>query len=1224
MKNIPLTWLNSMPNDRPAIPVEICREVLFESRNRCAVCCFPVSIEIAHIIPWCTSKDHSCENLIALCANCHTIADKDKWTQAYFEKYKKRPCALERDVMPSMSLEQRAMIDLILARNPDDMTERQRLRFISIAAAYADVRIGDISIVAITQSNSSLIRLEMSRPAAERLILGFQSQDPRLVSFLDDFALIHNDQSLGSLRVHVNPGDVFGVEGSIKIIETARTTPPETKPITNVKEEGMESLIFSSMVNFGWIPGKNTDYEREYAIDLPQLKTFLERTQPATASSLQLESDNPVRRRFLARLQGEITRRGTIDVLRKGIDHEKFHLDLFFGTPSPENKKAVIRHSANRFSITRQLRFSREQTQRALDLAIFINGLPVATFELKNSLTKQTVEDAVEQYKRDRDPRETLFLFGRCVVHFAVDDHEVRMCTELKGKKSMANQSWFLPFNQGWNDAAGNPPNPYGMKTDYLWRRILTPGGLTDILENYAQIVEEVNRKTGKKKRLQIFPRFHQLDLVRKLLAHAAWYGVGKRYLIQHSAGSGKSNSIAWLAHQLIGLHQNGSEVFDSIIVVTDRRVLDKQIRETIKSFAQVGSIIGAVREGDSESKTKQLSAFLKQGKKIIISTVQTFPFILDQIGEEHRGKKFAIIIDEAHSSQGGRTAAAISMALSDVDTQEEETIEDKVNRIIESRKLLPNASYFAFTATPKNKTLEIFGIAYRVGDEVKHRPFHSYTMKQAIQEGFIQDVLKNYTPVESYYRLVKTVDSDPEYDVKKARKKIRRYVESHEKAISSKAEIMVDHFLEQVLAQNKIAGQARAMIVTGSIQRAIQYFFAIRSYLEECKSPYKAIVAFSGEPEYNGEKVSEAKLNGFPSSEIEDRIQEDPYRFLICAEKFQTGYDEPLLHTMYVDKPLAGIKAVQTLSRLNRAHPQKYDVFVLDFQNNTPTIQESFGDYYRTTILSDETDPNKLHTLRAELDAYQVYSTQQVDSLVALYLAGADRDKLDPILDACVAVYIEELDEDGQVNFKGKAKSFTRTYDFLATILPYAVPDWERLSVFLNLLVPKLPAPKEEDLSKGILQSIDIDSYRAEKKATMSIALPDADAEIGPIPTSGGGHMPEPELDRLSNIVKAFNEQFGKLFENTDRLEKRITEEIPEKVSADQAYQNATKHSDRQNARIEHDKALQRVITAMFKDDAQLFKQFQDNDSFRSWLKETVFEMTYTAQTVSRSNQQR
>ncbi|CBK41627.1 putative Type I restriction system, restriction protein HsdR [Nitrospira defluvii] len=997
---------------------------------------------------------------------------------------------------------------------------------------------------------------------------------------------------------------------------------------TDTSEKGLESLIVEAMVGrasgeapptgegislireryggTGWILGRAEDYDREFCVDLPQLRIFLQATQPKIAEALDLDNDSPTRRRFLARLQGEISKRGVVDVLRHGLKDGQHHVEVFYETPSPGNEKAAELHAENRFTVTRQLRYSRDETQRALDLALFINGLPISTFELKNSLTKQTVEDAVEQYKRDRDPREKLFEFGRCMVHFALDDHEVRFCTHLKGKGS-----WFLPFNQGWNDGAGNPPNPHGLKTDYLWRRILTRSGLTDILENYAQIVEEKHEKTGRKKSVQIWPRFHQLDVVRKLLADAREHGVGRRYLIQHSAGSGKSNSIAWLGHQLIGLRQQDASLFDSIIVVTDRRILDKQIRDTIKQFAQVGATVGhAEHSGD-------LRKFISEGKKIIISTVQKFPFILEEIGSEQRGRAFAIIIDEAHSSQGGKTSAALSMALSTAGAEEEEeTLEDTINRIMEAKKLLPNASYFAFTATPKNKTLEIFGepLSPDAEGKVRHRPFHSYTMKQAIQEGFILDVLKHYTPVESYYKLVKTVEGDPEFDTKRAKKKLRRYVESHDHAIRLKAEIMVDHFHEQVLALNKIGGQARAMVVTNGIDRAVQYLHSFRDYLTERKSPHKPIVAFSGEHEYSGAKVTEASLNGFPSSQIADKIQEDPYRFLICADKFQTGYDEPLLHTMYVDKILSGIKAVQALSRLNRAHPQKHDVFVLDFMNDSGTIQEAFADYYRTTILSEETDPNKLHDLKAALDGYQLYAQTQIDQLVALYLGGADRDKLDPILDACVAVYKDQLNEDGQVDFKGKAKAFLRAYGFLSAILPYTNKDWETLSIFLNFLVPKLPAPKEEDLSKGILDAIDMDSYRVEKKAAMKIQLPDENAAIEPVPMTGGGSKAEPELDRLSNILRTFNDLFGNIpWTDADRVHKLITEDIPSRVAADTAYQNAKQNSDKQNARIEHDKALARVMAAVLKDDTELFKQFMDNDSFKRWLTDTVFRITYT-----------
>jgi type I restriction enzyme R subunit len=996
-------------------------------------------------------------------------------------------------------------------------------------------------------------------------------------------------------------------------------------PTTDTSEKGLETLIVESLVSqAGYVRGRSEDYDRDHAVDLAQLQAFVNATQPKTAEALGLGEDAPKRIQFLHRLQGEIAKRGVIDVLRRGVKHGPVHLDLFYGTPTPGNTRAEERFAANIFSVTRQLRYSKDETQLALDLAVFVNGLPVATFELKNRLTRQTVEDAVQQYKRDRDPKELLFQFGRCMVHFAVDDQEVRMCAHLKGK-----DSWFLPFNRGFNDGAGNPPNPDGLKTAYLWEQVLTKHGLTDIIENYAQIVEEKDDK-GRKKQKQIFPRYHQLDLVRKLLADARARGAGKRYLIQHSAGSGKSNSIAWLAHQLVGLDHGGSTLFDSVIVVTDRRVLDKQIKETIKQFAQVSATVGhAERSGD-------LRRFLREGKKIIISTVQKFPFILDEIGDEHRSRKFAIIIDEAHSSQGGRTSAKMNMALAPRATEgpvhqtyegmllaaeglagygvaEEEDYEDQINRIMEARKMLGNASYFAFTATPKNKTLEIFGEPVPGGDKVRHKPFHSYTMKQAIQEGFILDVLAGYTPVESYYRLMKTVEDDPEFDTAKARKKLRRYVESHDHAIRQKAEIMVDHFHDQVIARRKIGGQARAMVICGGIRRAIQYFHAMSAYLTECKSPYKAVVAFSGEHEDGGRQVTEATLNEFPSAQIEKKLQQEPYRFLIVADKFQTGYDEPLLHTMYVDKMLSGIKAVQTLSRLNRAHPRKTDTFVLDFMNDADTITTAFADYYRTTVLSEETDPDKLHDLKGTLDGYQVYAPDQVRRLVELFLGGGERDKLDPILDACVGIYKSDLDEDGQVDFKGKAKAFARTYQFLASILPYTHRDWEELTIFLNFLIPKLPAPVEEDLSKGILEAVDMDSYRNEVKETLKLTLADEDGEVGPVPAGGGGRKPEPELDRLSNIIKAFNDRFGNIdWKDADRIRQVITEEIPGKVAADKAYQNAMKNSDKAAARLEHDRALQKVVIGMLADHTELFKQFSDNPGFRKWLSDTIFGVTY------------
>ena len=616
---------------------------------------------------------------------------------------------------------------------------------------------------------------------------------------------------------------------------------------TDTTELGLESLICDSLTGAGrdaaqddlarerppsygpgWILGEPHDYDREHCVDLTQLSAFLRDTQPRAAESLDLGQDSPTRRRFLARLQREVSRRGTVDVLRNGVKHGPHQVDLMYGTPSPGNERAEVLYGQNRFSVTRQLRYSLDQAQLALDLCLFVNGLPVATFELKNSLTKQTVSDAVQQYKRDRNPREKLFELGRCLAHFAVDDHEVRFCTRLEGKTS-----WFLPFNKGWDDGAGNAPNSNGLKTDYLWKQVLTRDGLTDIIENYAQVVDTKDEKAGRKMRRQIWPRYHQLHVVRRLLADVNSRGVGPRYLIQHSAGSGKSNSIAWLAHQLIGLERDGVTLFDKVIVITDRKVLDRQIRDTIRQFAQVGSVVGS-----AESST-HLRNLLQGSKRIVITTVQKFPFILDVIGDKHRGSRFAIIIDEAHSSQGGRTSATMSMVLGEAGAQDEdETTEDKINRLMESKKMLPNASYFAFTATPKNKTLEIFGTPAPEGGRTRHVPFHSYTMKQAIQEGFIIDVLENFTPVDSYYRLVKMVEGDPEFDSKRARKKLRRYVEGHDQAIRLKAEIMVDHFHEQVADLRKIGGQARAMVVTAGIQRAISYFYAMRDYLSGAQKP--------------------------------------------------------------------------------------------------------------------------------------------------------------------------------------------------------------------------------------------------------------------------------------------------------------------------------------------------------------------------------------------------
>ena len=972
---------------------------------------------------------------------------------------------------------------------------------------------------------------------------------------------------------------------------------------TDKTEKGFETIIVNWLVEQnGYEQGTNDDYSKEYAVDETRLFRFLNDTQSREMAKLGVNNSDQKKRQFLNRLSGEIAKRGIIDVLRNGVKAYPADLIMFYFTPTENNEKSKQMFEKNIFSVTRQLRYSIDASKLALDLCLFINGLPAVTIELKNHFTGQSTADAVEQYKEDRDPRDTLFSFKRCMVHFAVDDQTVMFCTKLAGKGS-----WFLPFNKGYNDGAGNPPNPNGIMTDYLWKDILTKWKLSRIIENYAQVVVDEDPDTKKKTVKQIWPRYHQLDCVEKLLTDVKQNGVGRHYLIQHSAGSGKSNSIAWLAHQLIGLEQDGHPMIDSVIVVTDRRILDKQIRDTIKQFMQVKNTVVWAQH------SRDLKKAIQDGKRIIITTVEKFPYISQEIGQEHINNHFAIIIDEAHSGQSGRNSANMNLALSGMASDNEMDNEDKINAIVEGRKLVKTASYFAFTATPKNKTEEIFGTPYEEDGEIKHRSFHVYTMKQAIQEGFILDVLKNYTAIDSWYKIAKKVEDDPMFDKKRAQKKMRSFVEGNPDVIDKKAAMMVDHFHEQIIAKKKLNGKSRAMVVTASIPRCIETYCAINKCLADRHSPYKAIIAFSGECKYNEQEpaLTSAGLNGFPDAKIPKEFKKDPYRLLVVADMFQTGFDEPLLQTMYVDKPLYDIAAVQTLSRLNRAAPGKDEVYVLDFANKTSTIQDAFSKFYRTTILSGETDPNKLYDLITLMESYQVYDNDDVEHVVDLFLGGAERDRLDPLLDPCVAIY-DELEMDDQIKFKSAAKSFVRTYGFLGSILPYGNVDWEKLSIFLNLLIPKLPSPREDDLSEGILSTIDLDSYRNEAQEAVAIKLEDEDAEIAPVPAGKVGHIVEPELDPLSKIIKDFNDMFGNIqWNDADNVQRQILQ-IPAMVSRDEKYQNAMKNSDEQEARTESERALQKVIFSIMADNMELFKQFQDNPSFKKWLTNMVFNLTY------------
>lgn len=977
---------------------------------------------------------------------------------------------------------------------------------------------------------------------------------------------------------------------------------------SNIKENGFETLIVDSLVNENYYEqGNNADYNKEYAIDETRLFRFLADTQKTALEELHILDSALEKDRFFKQLDKKLKTDGVIELLRKGMRYKHLRLDLFYVRPSLHNPDAAENYAKNIFSVTRQLQYSRTNPLLALDMCIFLNGLPICTFELKNQLTKQCTSDAVKQYKNDRTPDEVLFSFKRCIVHFAVDDNDVKMCTELKGEKS-----WFLPFNKGFNDGAGNPPNPNGIKTDYLWKEILTKDELSNIIENYAQVISDKDEDTGITKYKQVFPRYHQLDVVKSLLSDAKRDGVGGRYLIQHSAGSGKSNSIAWLAHQLVTLKDDkGKEIYDTVIVVTDRINLDKQIKNTIKGFTQVSSTVGWAKSSG------ELKKLLNEGKKIIITIVHKFQFILDDIANVHKDKNFAILIDEAHSSQNGSLSAKMNMVLSGNVYDDEDDLEDKINTIIDGRKMVENASYFAFTATPKNKTLEMFGKKEHLPDgTTKPSPHYVYTMKQAIEEGFIMDVLRYFTPVQSYYKLAKTVEDDPKFDKKRAQRILRYYVESNKYAIHEKADIIVEHFHTEVISKGKVGGKARAMVVASSINRAIEYYTAINELLNERKSPFKAIVAFSGSVEHSGKQMTESDFNGFPSAKIEKTFKSDPYRILVVANKFQTGFDEPLLHTMYVDKGLSDIKAVQTLSRLNRSHPDKKDTFILDFVNDPSVIKEAFDRYYKTTILSGETDVNKLNDLIDTMESIQVYNDNDVERFVELYLDNASREYLDPILDNCVEIYKELIIEE-QIEFKSCAKTFVRTYNFLAAILPYGSVQWEKLAIFLNLLIPKLPSPKGDDYTEGLLEDVDLESYRVEAQETMRIQLENENGELNPIPVGTDVGIEVPELDTLTNILKEFHDAFGNIdWTDEDKIKKQISD-VFESVSNDERYKNAMQYSDRQNARDESDRAAHEAVLKSMQSGLELFRAVQNNPSFKKWLFDSAFNATYQSSQI-------
>lgn len=967
--------------------------------------------------------------------------------------------------------------------------------------------------------------------------------------------------------------------------------------VTDTSEKNLETILVSYLCDAqGYEEGTSEDYNKNYALDTERVKRFILSTQKKKAENTACFTSEVSERKFFAELNKQLASRGITDVLRKGFRYISELFDMYYPLPSELNPTAQEMYAKNIFCVTRQLFYSKDNSN-SIDVMVSLNGMPVMTMELKNHYTNQTVENAIRQYQTDRDASDPLLVPKRCAVHFAVDDDNIRMCTWLCGKSS-----WFLPFDKGLNGSAGNPVNPNGLRTSYLWEDILKKESLSDILENYAQVVKKKDEKTGKEKVSVVWPRYHQLEVVRQLLAETRAKGVGQRYLIQHSAGSGKSNSITWLAYQLVGLLDGTEPLMDSVIVVTDRVNLDKQIRDNIASFKRLSNLVAWADSAETLRKN------LESGKKIIITIVHKFPFILETIGSEMKHKRFGIIIDEAHSSQNGSMSAKMNIALSGNVGENGEDLEDKLNAIIEGRKMVKNANYYAFTATPKNKTLQMFGTAFEQPDgEIGHRPFHEYTMKQAIEEGFIMDVLRHYTTYNSYYKIAKAIESDPEFEKKQAQKKLRAFVESQPETIQQKASIIVEHFHSQIIDKGKMGGQARAMVVTSSILRAIEFYYEISRLLEERKSPYKAIVAFSGSKNYGGKDVTESDVNGFPSKDIEGNMEREPYRILVVAEKFQTGYDQPLLHTMYVDRVLTDVKAVQTLSRLNRCHPKKRDTFVLDFANDAESIKNSFQRFYKTTILSKETDPNRLNDLIQEIESANIYSEEDIFILNEKYWTGASREEIDPIINNSVERF-KELEENIQIRCKSSIKSFLRTYPFLAAVLPFKSVEWEKLNTYFSLLIHKLPVLRGEDFTEGLIEAIDFDQYRIVKGEEQKIELENSDAEIEPTPVGTPKGKAELNMARLSEILDEFN---GINWLDKEKAKQQL-EELPVRLQADEAFVNAARNSDKETAQQQCNMSLMMIIARMLNENTEFCRNYLDNPDFMNFINQRVFNAAY------------
>lgn len=974
----------------------------------------------------------------------------------------------------------------------------------------------------------------------------------------------------------------------------------------NTKELGFEEFIEQELVKLHDFRVRSAadDYDVELAMDSRLVMEFWQKTQPKELDKLNEMHGKQAEGRILERLDREIDKRGVLDVLRKGITDRGVHQELaYFEPQSMHNPEALKLYQSNIFSLIRQVRYSTKDTGKSIDLVLFVNGVPIITIELKNQLTGQSVANSVRQYRDDRDPKEKLLRFKRVLAHFGVDTEEAVMTTKLASGKTR-----FLPFNKGANEGKGNPVNPDGYKTAYAWEDAWSPSSLLDLIGRFITLhIEEKEDEKGRNYREEslIFPRYHQRDTVQRLITDAKETGTGKNYLIQHSAGSGKSFTIAWTAHRLSELHGSDNQmVFDGVIVLTDRLILDRQLSETVEQFSQVR---GVVRHVDSGA---ELRDALEKGERIIVSTLQKFPVISKTI-TELAGKKFALIIDEAHSSQSGESAKHVRQTLTtdDLDqatrdeSRELETLEDVLNREMKARKVKSkHISYFAFTATPKQKTLEIFGEEQVDG---KFEPFSLYSMRQAIEEGFILDVLQNYTTYRQHFELLqKIADIDEVFEKKAAQRLLLGFVDKHEHAIGKKTKIMVEHFHSQVA--HLIQGYAKAMIVTKSRLHAVRFRQAFDKYLEEQGLPYKALVAFSGTVKDGGLEFTETGMNGFSERRTAEEFKKPSNRFLIAANKFQTGFDQPLLSVMYVDKILGGVNAVQTLSRLNRTHPYKDEVFVLDFVNEMDDIRDAFQPYYTTTILSEATDPNLLYDLLADIYNFKAFTTAEVGNFTEQYFRGVHADKLNSMLDGVVERIDEHLPEEKK-EFVSKIVDFIRRYAFLSQVITFEDTGLEKLYVFLKFLKKKIKVDKEP-LPVEILEAVDFTSYKLERKGYGTIRLDDTNVLLEPM-GAYGSKKKEKVYDILSRILKEVNEKYGTDFTDEDRV---ILKNLSARLRHDESLEGAIRSNTRQTAKVKFDEVFQRELNRLYRDHFNFYRKVNNNKESKEHIMEKMFSNFY------------